>query len=274
MSFNFINFLCSLCCCLSVVSNVFGEGFMEKVAYEINDEYKSKSFDERIKFLVIHYTVGDFDRALKELTQGNVSAHYLIPKGSDPKRSGIVYRLVDENLRAWTEGVSFWGERTNINDSAIGIEIVNSGNKFDPDFEPFDEAQVQVILSICKDIVDRNEIKPIFVLGHSDVSPGRKIDPGPRFPWKQLYDNGVGAWPNMEDVNYYLEKLPECCDIKEMQEDLRKYGYHVNVDGEFTEQTKAVLAAFQMHFNPKKHDGNPDKETWSILKALIYKYTE
>lgn len=247
----------------------------ESTKYTISNEYHSKSWDFRIKFIVLHYTVSDFGSALEELTKGPVSSHYLIPQ-QDVDGKKIVFQLVDENLRAWTEGVSYWKGRNNINDTAIGIEIVNPGNAEEgsknTSFQPFTNFQIDMVIKLCKDIIARYGINPTNVIGHADIAPGRKIDPGPAFPWENLYNAGVGAWPDAADVENFQETLPDYFDIKLVQEDLARYGYDVNVDGDFSEKTKRALISFQMHFRPSNYDGNADKETVAILKSLLKKY--
>lgn len=247
----------------------------EPMKYTVSNEYHSKSCDFRIKFIVLHYTVSDFKSALKELTEGPVSSHYLIPQ-QDVDGKKIAFQLVDENLRAWTEGVSYWKGRNNINDTAIGIEIVNAGNteegsKNTP-FQPFTNSQIDIVIELCKDIIARYGINPTNIIGHADVAPGRKEDPGPAFPWEKLYNAGIGAWPDATDVKNFQETLPDHSDIKLVQEDLARYGYDVNVDGDFSEKTKQALISFQMHFRPSNYDGNADKETVAILKSLLKKY--
>ncbi len=261
-------------CVYIVSSSTYAINKEEVMNYTVSHKYQAKSCDYRIKFLVLHYTVGDFERSLEELTRGPVSSHYLVPQ-TKTGYENVAFQLVDESLRAWTEGVSFWGKRTNINDTAIGIEIVNGSykeEKGEKQFFPYTEEQIEIIIGLCKDIIDRYKIEPTKVLGHGDVAPGRKVDPGPLFPWERLYKAGIGAWPDSEDIEAFKKELPEAFDIQAVQKDLAKYGYDVNTDGDFSDKTQNVLSAFQMHFRPSNYDGIIDKETVAILKSLLKKY--
>jgi N-acetylmuramoyl-L-alanine amidase len=152
-------------------------------------------------FLVIHYTVADFPWSLKILTEGEVSAHYLLSDETPPR----IYRLVDENRRAWHSGASGWQRHRLLNASSIGIEIVHPGFKLGPDgrriYLPFPQAQIDVLIPLVRDIVQRHQIRPERVLGHGEVTPSYKEDPGPTFPWKRLADAGlVPPWPDAARV--------------------------------------------------------------------------
>ena len=155
-----------------------------------------KNFRQR--FLILHYTADNFQTSVTDLTEKQVSAHYLVPtlKEIDPTYTHdelMVYSLVPENERAWHAGVSAWQQRTEINDSSIGIEIVNLAT--DTKFEPYPDPQIEVVIQLCQDVLARYpDMTPANVLGHSDIAVGRKIDPGPLFPWRRLYDRGIGAW--------------------------------------------------------------------------------
>lgn len=144
--------------------------------------YKAKSFDERIKFLVLHYTEQNLETSVKLLLGQNVSVHYLV---SDIKPYPI-FQLVDESKRAWHAGASSWQGRQNLNDISIGIEIVNRGYKNNIDgnilWYPYPEKQMQSVTELCQKIIKNYNIHPTCVIGHSDIAPGRKVDPGPLFP--------------------------------------------------------------------------------------------
>ena len=246
--------------------------------YKISDKhYPAIGQDYRQKFLIMHYTALHNDRSAEVLTQQSVSSHYLIKDYDDDE----IYVLVGENERAWHAGVSSWLDRTNINDSSIGIEIVNLGYSIingKMRFYPFPEHQFKKVAELAQDIVKRYKIDPTFVLGHSDVAPTRKEDPGAFFPWKRLYEEySVGAW--YDDVDKY-RFLPEYVSsdykkssfIKSVQADLAKYGYGIKQTGTWDDQTKRVIMAFQMHFRPSNYSGQLDAETWAILQALNFKY--
>lgn len=246
--------------------------------FKISDRYfPAKGQDFRQKFLILHYTALHNERSVEVLTQQAVSSHYLIKDQDDHH----IYVLVGENERAWHAGISSWLDRTNINDSSIGIEIVNPGYsnfKGGMWFYPFSEDQFKKVGELAKNIVQRYAIDPTFVLGHSDVSPQRKEDPGAFFPWKRLYEEyGVGAWYNDIDKykflpQYQAKNYNQTTFIKSVQSDLSKYGYKISETGKWDDQTKRVLMAFQLHFRPTNFSGELDAETWAILKALNFKY--
>lgn len=242
--------------------------------------YPAVGQDQRVRFLILHYTALDNDASLRVLTQQQVSSHYLVPDDF----SDSIYILVDETKRAWHAGRSYWKGINNVNFSSIGIEIVNQGYSTSSEttdgryFYDFPSKQIDKVAELAKDIINRYEIDPVNVLAHSDVAPQRKHDPGPKFPWKRLYDKyGIGAW--YEDVHkqMYLPQFPygqtsSYSFIYSVQEDLEKYGYEISKTGNWDEQTTKVITAFQYHFRPEKYDGFMDAETWAILKALILKY--
>lgn len=246
------------------------------------DHFPSVGQDERVRFLILHYTAIDNETSIRALTKNQVSAHYLVPDD----RSNEIYHLVDESKRAWHAGVSSWKGINNINFSSIGIEIVNFGGYDGVDelgdpkifYYHYPEHQIDKVGVLSKDIVERYNIDPVHVLGHSDVAPQRKPDPGANFPWKRLYDEyGVGAWYEEPHKEMYMAKYPYAdvnsySFILSVQKDLEKYGYEIQKTGEWDKQTKKVLIAFQCHFRPSNYSGIIDAETWSILQALNLKY--
>ena len=237
------------------------------------DYYPSKTQDERVRFLVLHYTAINTELSLKVLTQKDVSSHYLINDYDDKQ----INLLVDETKRAWHAGISKWKGLDNLNFSSIGIEIVNLGNGTGGVFQPYPDYQIKKVGELSRDIVTRYNISPFNVVGHADIAPGRKPDPGPLFPWKKLYtDYGVGAWYDDADKYLFIQQYPwdttSSVFITQVQTDLKKYGYEVPANGMIDTQTKNAIIAFQMHFRPEKYDGIVDAETWAILKALNKKY--
>ncbi len=237
------------------------------------DYYPSISQDERIRFLVLHYTAINTELSLKVLTQKDVSSHYLVNDYDDK----TINLLVDETKRAWHAGVSKWKGLDNLNFSSIGIEIVNLGNSGSVNYQPYPDYQIKKVGELSRDIINRYNIQPFNVVGHSDIAPGRKPDPGPLFPWKKLYtDYGVGAWYEENDKYLLIQSYPwdttSTVFITDVQNDLKKYGYDVPNNGIIDAQTKNAIIAFQMHFRPEKYDGVVDAETWAILKALNKKY--
>lgn len=239
----------------------------------IDKTHVSPNCNQRIFYLVLHYTALNFENSLKVLTDPakQVSAHYLVPETSISEQRKV-FELVPEEKRAWHAGISKWSKRTGLNDTSIGIEIVNLGYKDEAGkrtWYPFAEYQIESVIELAKEIVGRYQIQPTCVIGHSDIAPGRKVDPGPLFPWKKLYENGVGAWFDEEALEV---KSGYEIDITKLQNNLKKYGYAVEITGNLDQKTRNVLQAFQMHFRPSDHSGNPDAETIAILENLIQKY--
>ena len=230
--------------------------------------HPSVNYDSRIQFVVVHYTSASLERSLQLLTHGDVSSHYLI--GDD--KGATIYKLMDENVRAWHAGESEWQGRTWLNSSSIGIEIVNPGFKDTPTgrlWYPYSEDQVQSLIVLLKDISKRYAINPRSIIGHSDIAPLRKLDPGPAFPWKRLAAEGLGIWPNEQAVTrqqaQFEVQLPT---ISWFQSQLARAGYPTPQTGELDVATRHVIAAFQMHFRPTRFDGKPDAQTAAILQVL------
>lgn len=230
--------------------------------------YTAKGQSSRARFLVLHYTVSDLPSSIKILTEQQVSAHYLLTDQPRP----VIYNLVDESAAAWHAGNSSWKNFTQLNNSSIGIEIVNAGWKDTPNgrvYAPFPQYQVDALIPLVRDIVTRHHIAPENVLGHSDIAPLRKQDPGPMFPWKQLADAGLVAWPDAARVAavtpVFQTQLP---DVAWYQKKLAAWGYGLVQSGNLDEQTRAVLSAFQMKYRPANIDGMPDVETAALLEAL------
>lgn len=249
--------------------------------YEIDDaHFPSIGQDFRQKILVLHYTALPEQKSIRVLTEQQVSSHYLVTDAANDK----INLLVSEDHRAWHAGVSHWGKRDNLNDSSIGIEIVNEGYYIEQDtlmkFYPYPEHQFKKVAILCQDIVNRYKIEPQDVVAHSDIAPQRKQDPGAMFPWKRLYDEyQVGAWYDEADKTYFIHryrsnKINDVRFILSVQDELEEYGYQISKSGIWDKQTKKVLRAFQMHFRPENYNGYLDAETWAILKALNKKYRE
>lgn len=246
--------------------------------YRVDHSLRSAAINARVHTLVIHYTGGDDPAAIRELTGEHVGVHYLIPEQTGMYNSQpVIMQLANEELRAWHAGVSSWKGRDNLNDTSIGIEIVNRGfTQTDTGmvWHPFSSSQINQVIVLAKDIASRYDISPTDIVGHSDISPGRKLDPGPFFPWKELADAGVGAWPDTTTIAAYRQRfdsvgLPAIVDL---QSALARYGYSVVPSGVMDEKTRQVVAAFQMHFRPAEFGGVADAETTAILFALLDKY--
>lgn len=228
--------------------------------------YHAKATAERIKFLILHYTACKFQPSVETLTGPKVSVHYLV-SDIHPYH---VYELVDESKQAFHAGVSAWQRYTELNQYSIGIEIVNLGWKNDT-WMPFPDNQIDAVIQLCQQIVKQYDIKPYHVLGHSDIAPLRKIDPGPLFPWERLYHYGVGAWYDRATVTDHESQM-DIQDITVIQKKFKQYGYKIDETGALDKQTTAVVKAFQMHFRPCNYSGVPDTETVAILQTLLDKY--
>jgi N-acetylmuramoyl-L-alanine amidase len=195
--------------------------------------------------LVLHYTgMRTAEAALEKLCDpaAKVSAHYTVDE------DGTVYAHVPEDRRAWHAGLSHWAGATDINAHSIGIEIVNPGHEFG--YRAFPEAQIAVLIELAQGILARHPIVPARVLGHSDVAPARKEDPGEMFPWQRLAEAGIGLWPQVIASGLGPEALS-------------RFGYDPN-----SPQDK-VITAFQRHFRPEKRDGQWDGECASLLAWLL-----
>jgi N-acetylmuramoyl-L-alanine amidase len=208
-----------------------------------------------VDILLLHYTgMRDAASALARLTDpaAKVSSHYLIDE------DGTTYRLVDEARRAWHAGVGYWAGERDINGVSIGIELVNPGHEFG--YRDFPKRQMDALTALCRDMLARHPIPPARVLGHSDIAPTRKQDPGELFDWQGLAAAGIGVWPTPADGP---------ADLAAVQTSLARYGYEISPTGQMDAPTKAALIAFQRHFRPARLDGLPDAETRSLLYGLL-----
>lgn len=239
--------------------------------FVISDKYKSSNFNSRIKQIIIHYTVSDTERSFEELLGNDkhreVSSHYLINDTTSKKYPYIIYQLVPEAKRSWHAGISTWGSDSDLNNSSIGIEIVNK----DGNLYPFTEQQIEAVIFLVKQIKQRYDIKDVDIVGHSDIAPGRKIDPGVLFPWERLSKNGLSAWYDKSDIEYFKRTIKSIPDDKTIEQSLAKYGYDFNASLDH-KLHQSVVSAFQRHFRPGKVNGVMDLETYIILSALIKKY--
>lgn len=199
--------------------------------------------------LVIHYT--DMTSAAAALDRlcdpaARVSAHYLIDRG------GGVYRLVAEDRRAWHAGESFWRGRAGLNANTIGIELDNPGHGHG--YVPFPDVQMAALIGLCRDIVTRHDIAGRNVVGHSDIAPRRKADPGELFDWPGLAAAGIGLWPE--------KSRPEAPDAAVAGNRLAAIGYE-------TVDMAATLTAFQRRYRSRRIDGVLDAETMGLTAAVL-----
>jgi N-acetylmuramoyl-L-alanine amidase len=206
--------------------------------------------------LVLHYTgMPTAAAALARLTdaKARVSAHYLIDD------DGTVWRLVAERARAWHAGESFWRGATDVNSRSIGIELANPGHEFG--YRPFPERQYVALIELASDLLARHPIPPRNVVGHADVAPRRKADPGELFDWQRLAASGIGLWPEAPEAASAAPAI-DLATPTAMMAALATFGYEV-------EDPRATLIAFQRHFRPECTDGRPDAETAARLAALL-----
>lgn len=224
--------------------------------------FVSPNFNERpasvvIDTLVLHYTgMESGSEALARLcdAESKVSAHYLI------EEDGRVFALVPEEKRAWHAGISHWRGKDNLNDTSIGIEIVNPGHEHG--YRPFPAAQMEALATLCQGILSRHPIPARNVIGHSDIAPLRKEDPGELFDWAWLASQGIGLWP-VAPV-----KTDVAPSVSDHQTALNHYGYGINPTGESDEITRKTIMAFQRHFRPTRIDGVWDAECAAVLSTL------
>ncbi|WP_261506385.1 N-acetylmuramoyl-L-alanine amidase [Chromohalobacter canadensis] len=261
--------------CLLALTACSGTPMLEsRDGYRVDHRYQSSAQSSRVRHLVLHYTDSDARRSLRTLTGPRVSSHYLVTREAAPR----VYQLVDESRRAWHAGASAWQSRSNLNDTSIGIEIVNRGpgpsdTLSGRTWTPYPAHQIDTLIALARDIIERHDIDPVDVVGHADIAPQRKIDPGPRFPWYRLYRAGIGAWPDADRVAAYrADFMRQPPTLEQFQRALAAYGYPVRVTGRFDALTRDTLRAFQMHFRPARYDGFPDTQSAAILWALLEKY--
>jgi N-acetylmuramoyl-L-alanine amidase len=192
-----------------------------------------------------------------------VSSHYLV------REDGSIVQMVRESDRAWHAGKGSWRGRTDINSCSIGIEIANPGHAYG--YPDFTDVQIEAVITLCRDIAGRHSIRPERVLAHSDTAPGRKVDPGEKFPWTQLHAAGVGHFVEPSPVRggRFLCAGERGEPVEALQSMLALYGYGVEINGSFDATTEAVVAAFQRHFRPERVDGVADRSTIETLHRLL-----
>lgn len=254
----------------------------------------SANQNSRVNHLVIHFTSEGFEESLTVLTEPSpnpVSAHYLVPEQNDlsyPFKSLRVHRLVEEQHRAWHAGESQWFNESSLNDRSIGIELVNRSQcrratrDSDPlpplvqqcRFLPYPDDQIDALIELINGILERHpEITPLNIVGHADIAPNRKVDPGPLFPWKKLHSAGIGAWYFPGDQAFYLNHLKQHpIDTTTAQQALAFVGYPIETSGTEDAASQRAVRAFQMRFRPDQYSGFLDDETIAISLALLNRY--
>ena len=211
--------------------------------------------------LVVHYTgMQSCEAALGRLCGAavEVSAHYVIDE------DGTCYALVDEARRAWHAGGATWRGERDVNGHSIGIELVNPGHEYG--YRVFAEAQMAALVELAADIVARHAIPAVGVVGHSDVAPARRKDPGELFDWRRLSAAGIGLWPRGAPS---AAAGGERAGAAALQEKLKRFGYGLEASGVYDAATEAVVAAFQRHFRQDRVDGMADEATLASLDDLL-----
>lgn len=228
----------------------------------------SPNFDARKAppdMIVLHYTgMRGGEAALARLRDpaAKVSAHYLV------EEDGRVFSLVAEERRAWHAGKSFWRGEKDINSVSIGVEIVNPGHEFG--YRPFPDAQIAAVIELLGEVRGRWDVADARILGHSDVAPGRKQDPGELFPWKRLAEAGHGLWVEPPaSPGAPLSLGDEGTGVFALQAGLTRLGYDSAPSGRFDEGTATIVEAFQRHWRPARVDGVADGETRAQLVNLL-----
>jgi N-acetylmuramoyl-L-alanine amidase len=219
-----------------------------------------------ISVLVLHYTgMASAKKAVDWLCNpaSEVSCHYLVDDHGD------IVQMVDENARAWHAGLSSWHGETDVNSVSIGIEIQNLGHTLG--YPNFGAAQMAGVAALCKDIVSRQKIEPRNVVAHSDVAPGRKVDPGEKFDWAYLKAFGIGHLVEAEKISggSFLQLGDSGDPVMALQAMLQMYGYGIDLNGNFDQRTKIVVEAFQRHFRQARVDGIADQSTIVTLHRLM-----
>ncbi len=219
-----------------------------------------------IDSVILHYTgMPTGALALQRLCEqaSQVSCHYFV------EEDGAILQLVPEERRAWHAGVSSWKGESDLNSSSIGIEIVNPGH--DGGLPDFPRAQIDAVTALCRDIAARHSIKPERILAHSDVAPGRKIDPGEKFPWDYLFEHGVGHWTPPAPMTGGAILAPGDAGprVAGLRESLARYGYGLEPGDTYDAATRDVVGAFQTHFRPARVDGIADISTRETLRRLL-----
>ena len=234
---------------------------------QIDHSYQAKSQDSRVQFLILHFTSEPWESSVRILTKDKVSSHYLVR--DTPVE---IYQLVPEDRRAYHAGDSSWKGQTMLNAASIGIEIQNLGDTKGPNgivYHDYPKEQIDAVIDLVKAIVARHEIRADRILGHSDIAPQRKVDPGPTFPWKRFADEGIIPWPDASAVAakraHFEANLP---NVEWFQAKLAEHGFLAPQTGKLDIATKNILSVFQMKYRQARYDGIPDGETAALLDVL------
>lgn len=242
----------------------------------------SPNHDERkhpVDMIVLHYTGMQTGQAAFDQLRNpdaKVSSHYLLWE------DGRVDQLVAEDRRAWHAGVSSWQGDDDLNSRSIGIEIVNGGHDFpaaDGTLPPYPDIQIQTLIELCHRILAGRDIPQSRIVGHSDIAPLRKQDPGEHFPWARLAQTGIGIWADIEDLETPsvtgkgLSPGEQNSSVRQMQEQLQRIGYGLSPTGTYDDLTEAVVRAFQRRWMPDRISGTADIATLRQIGVIQALYT-
>ena len=236
--------------------------------YSPNFDVKKRK-KKQIKFIVFHYTgMKKENDAIKRLTnpKSKVSSHYFI------KNNGEILTLVPDLYIAWHSGISKWKKFISLNKYSIGIEISNPGHN--NNYKKYSNKQINSIIKLSKFLIKKYKIKPEFILGHSDIAPQRKKDPGEKFPWKYLAKKKIGYWHNLSSKKLFQERYMKLSDLDKMNfiKNLLKIGYSKFQIKRNIKFTKIITTSFQRRFRQELINGLIDKECLTISKNLLKKY--
>ena len=235
-------------------------------------KHVSPNFNARrlpLSMLVLHYTgMETGEAAIERLADSDagVSAHYVV------EEDGRIIQMVAEDKRAWHAGKGVWRGCEDVNSASIGIEIVNGGHDFGlPDFP---DVQIEAVLALSQGILARHPIAACDVIGHSDLAPDRKQDPGEKFPWKRFAEAGVGLWPDPVKPGFAASSPGEDgASVLNLRQALLEIGYGVNPAGAYDDALKSVVLAFQRRFRPGELTGVADEATCALVEGLRRKVT-
>ncbi len=233
-----------------------------KLKFDLSPNFSKKRTEKkRVKFVIIHYTGMQSEiESIKRLKDKNsfVSCHYLI------NRAGKITLMVPENRIAWHAGKSKWKNFKDLNKYSIGIELVNKGHKFG--YQNFTNLQIKCLIHTCKRLKKKYKIKSSNFLGHSDIAPLRKIDPGEKFPWESLSKHNLGLWYSKK-LNYNLNLKKQMHSL--FFKNLYKIGYrYFNLKNRDKKKETKIIKVFQQRYLPKNVSGKIDQKTFKICHFL------
>ena len=234
-----------------------------KIKNDLSPNYSSKKrLKKSIKFVIIHYTGMQSEiESIKRLKniRSKVSCHYFI------NRKGTIIQMVEDNKVAWHAGKSKWKNFKNLNEHSIGIELVNKGHDFG--YQKFSNIQISSLVKLCKKLKKKYTLKKENFLGHSDIAPLRKLDPGEKFPWKKLSKHSLGNWFSDNNKKFKLDNIKKIENI--FFKNLYKIGYrYFKINDRDKKKDKPIIKSFQQHYFPKNISGKIDQKTLEISYLL------